>query len=111
MGRTALVPEELKTGPFTLTDALRAGLDRWHLEGANWRRMGPAVYVWSGLADTPELKIQAGHPRLPPSAVFSGYTAAWLHGLDVEACEPIEVTIPKGVGVWRRAGIAVRRAS
>src|SRR5712691_6736471 len=111
MGRNPLVPSELTDGPFTLADAHRAGLDRWHLEGASWRRLGPAVYVWSGLPDSPELKIEAACQRLPPLAVFSGLTAAWLHSLDVVSCDPIEVTIPKGIGVSARAGIVVRRAA
>ena len=110
MGRTALVPAELMSGPFTHSDAVRAGLNRWHLEGANWRRIGPTVYVWAGLPDTPELRIEAVRRRLPPTAVFSGLTAAWLHGLDVK-CEPIEVTIPKGIGVSGRTGVVVRRAA
>jgi very-short-patch-repair endonuclease len=110
MGRSPLVPAKLTAGPFTLADARRAGLDRWHLEGASWRRVGPTVYVWAGLQDTPEIKIEAALPRLPPTAVFSGLTAAWLHGLDVVPCDPIEVTIPKGIGVSARAGIVVRRA-
>src|SRR5258708_5036521 len=110
MGRSALVPAELKAGPFTRADALRAGLDRWHLEGANWRRMGPGVYVWAGLPVTPELRIEAVRRRLPPTAVFSGLTAAWLHGVGV-AWEPIEVTIPKGIGGWALSGFVVRRAA
>jgi very-short-patch-repair endonuclease len=97
-------------GPFTLADARRAGLERWHLEGSNWRRIGPTVYVWAGIRDSPQIKVDAAQRRLPPTAVFSGLTAAWLHGLDV-ASEPIEVTIPKGVGVSARSGIAVRRAA
>lgn len=109
MGRKALVPAELTAGPFTLKDAIQAGLDRGHLKGASWRRIGPAVHVWTGLADAPELRIEAALMRLPPMAVFSGLTAAWLHGLDVEACQPIEVTIPKGSGVSARSGLAVRR--
>ncbi|HEV2027442.1 MAG TPA: DUF559 domain-containing protein [Candidatus Dormibacteraeota bacterium] len=111
MGRSARLPEELTAGPFTLADALRAGLDRWHLEGSNWRRLGPSVYVWAGLPDTAELRLDAARQRLPPTAVFSGLTAAWLHGLDVVACEPIEVTIPKGTGVSARSGLVVRRAA
>jgi very-short-patch-repair endonuclease len=109
MGRRALVPAALTAGPFTLKDAIQAGLDRGHLKGASWRRIGPAVYVWTGLADAPELRIEAARMRLPSVAVFSGLTAAWLHGLDVEACQPIEVTIPKGSGVSARSGLAVRR--
>jgi hypothetical protein len=110
VGRTARVPADLMAGPFTLESALRLGINRGHLKGASWRRIGPAVYVWTGLPDKPELKIEGARLRLPPGAVFSGLTAAWLHGLDVEGCDPIEVTIPKGIGVSARAGMAVRRA-
>jgi len=103
------VPAELTAGPFTLKEAILAGLDRGHLRGASWRRIGPAVYVWTGLRDAPEVTIEAARLRLPSVAVFSGLTAAWLHGLDVEACQPIEVTVPKGSGVSARSGLAVRR--
>jgi hypothetical protein len=111
MGRRALVPVELMAAPFTLRDALRAGLDRAHLKGASWRRIGPTVYVWAGLHDTPELNLEAASLRLPPAAAFSGLTAAWLHGLDVIGCDPIEVTIPKGIGISARAGLDVRRGA
>jgi len=73
--------------------------------------MGPNVYVWAGLPETLELRLDAARKRLPPEAVFSGLTAAWLHGLDVGAGESIEVTIPKGIGVSARSGIEVRRAA
>jgi very-short-patch-repair endonuclease len=108
--RPAVVPPELTRGPFTVAEARRAGLARWHLEGASWRRLGPRMYVWAGLPETPELRLEAARPRLPPTAVFSGLTAAWVHGLDVAACEPIEVTIPKGMGISARSGMVVRRA-
>jgi hypothetical protein len=48
--------------------------------------------------------------RMPAGTAFSGYTAAWLHGLDVAPCNPIEVTIPKRFGITRRAGGSVRRS-
>lgn len=111
MGRRALLPAELTEGPFTLADALRSGLDRWQLDGSSWRRLGPSVYAWAGLPDTPELRLKAAQKRLPPMAAFSGLTAAWLHRLDVMPCEPIEVTIPKGIGVSARSGLVVRRAA
>lgn len=76
--------------PFTAADARRAGLARWHLAGASWRRMGHGLYAWAELADTPELKLEAALLRLPASAAFTGKTAAWLHGLDVAPCDPIE---------------------
>src|SRR4029077_6711896 len=57
------------------------------------------------------LMLRAVARRLPAGAAFSGWTAAWLHGLDVTPCNPIEVTIPEPIGSRRRAGATVRRAS
>ena len=99
------------TRSVTIDEARREGLEPWHLKGASWKRVGPAIYLWIGLADTPLRKIQAALKRIPQGSAFSGLTAAWLHGLDVEPCNPIEVTVPLGVGVSSRAGIAVRRAA
>ena len=111
MGRTPLIPAQLTVGPFTLAQAREAGLDRWHLRGARWHRLGPTIYVWAGLTQTPALRLAAARVRFPCTAAFSGLTAAWLHGLDVEPCSPIEVTIPKGCGVSARSGLSVRRAA
>jgi hypothetical protein len=47
---------------------------------------------------------------LPSIATFSGRSAAWLHGIDVDP-DPIEVTVPKGLGVSARSGLAVKRAT
>ena len=44
------------------------------------------------------------------SAVFSGRTAGWLHGLDLPPCDPVEVTLPLGSQTSRLTGIAVRRS-
>ena len=48
--------------------------------------------------------------KLPAHAVFSGLTAAWLHGLDVEPCEPVEITLPRLATTSRRSGMLVRRS-
>lgn len=56
-------------------------------------------------------RLEIALERLPVGAAFSGLTAAWLHGLDVEPCDPIEATIPYNSGVSQRAGIAVRHAT
>ncbi len=106
-----MVPVELTKRPFTIDEARRAGLDRWHLEGTSWRRLGPALYVWSGLGDSPVVRLAAAALRLPKDAVFSGLTAAWLHGLDVEPCEPTDVTVPAHAGLSARAGLHLRRAT
>lgn len=110
MGRKPTLPPRLMRAPFTTQEARRAGLDRWHLEGASWRRLGPATYVWRGLAEDPIHRLEAARRRLPPGAAFSGLTAAWLHGIDVAPCDPIEATVPQDAGVSGRSGIALRRS-
>ena len=111
VGRLARVPSALTRGPFTLADARRHGLARWHLEGDGWRRVGPGTYLSERVAETPLMRIEAANRRLPPQGAFSGFTAAWLHGLDVPPCDPIEITVPIQCGVSTRAGMAVRRCA
>jgi hypothetical protein len=111
VARIPVVPPELTRGPFTVAGARRAGLHRWHLEGSSWRRLGPGIYAWAALADTPALRLQAARLRVPESAAFSGKTAAWLHGLDADACDPIEVILPGDGEGWERGGVRVRRAA
>jgi Protein of unknown function (DUF559) len=111
MGRAPLVPLALTKRPFTIEEARSAGLDRWHLRGSSWRRIGPETYAWSGLGDAPIVRVVAASLRLPPSALFSGLTAAWLHGLEAAPCDPIAVTVPLSAGVSGRAGMLVHRAT
>lgn len=111
MGHRPRIPPALTRGPFTLADARRQGLDRWHLEGDGWRRIGPGTYVSRHLAPAPQMRIEAASRRLPAGAAFSGLTAAWLHGLDVVPCDPIEITVPIESGVSTRAGMTVHRCS
>lgn len=97
-------------GPFTLTEAREAGLERRHMRRRVWQRLGPSTYGAVGRAEGTLLKLQVASCRLPEVAAFSGLSAAWLHDLDVEACRPIEVTIPKGEGISGRVGMRVCRA-
>lgn len=106
-----VVPAVLRTGPFNLADAVDVGVTRGQLRGAVYRRMGSGLYRWVGLKESPLLRLRAVARRLPAGAAFSGRTAAWLHGLDVAPCDPIEVTIPQQFGSARRAGASVRRAA
>ncbi len=55
-------------------------------------------------------RLHAARFRLPLVAAFSGRTAAWLHGLDLAPCDPVEVTVPARSGVSSRAGVSLRRA-
>src|SRR5260221_645692 len=100
--RHPVVPAELTRGPFTVAEARRAGLARWNLEGASWRRLAPGVYAWAGIPVTSALKLEAFRLRMPESAAFSGKTSAWLHGLDVTPCEPVEIELDCCDAVTRR---------
>src|SRR5713226_1325271 len=111
MARTLKIPKVLARGPFTLEEARRAGLRRWHLDSTAWRRLGPRTYVSNRTTETPLLLLEAAARRIPPGGAFSGMTAAWLHGLDMAPCDPIEMTVPKSAGVAARAGMTVRRAA
>ncbi len=105
------VPAALRRGPLTLEEANRSGVTRSQLRGASYRRLGAGLYRWVGLDESPHLMLSAVARRLPVGAAFSGLTAAWLHGLDVAPCDPIEVTIPKPFGSDRRSGASVRRVA
>jgi hypothetical protein len=66
--------------------------------------------MWVGLARSPATALAVVACRLPSGAAFAGLTAAWLHGLDVSPCAPIEVVVPRDSGVSAVAGALVRRA-
>jgi very-short-patch-repair endonuclease len=90
---------------------MRVGVSRGQLRGSAYRRLGSGLYRWVGLPGSPQVLLKAVARRLPPGAAFSGGTAAWLHGLDVKPCTPIEVTIPDSIGTRRRAGTSVSRTA
>src|SRR5437773_2765791 len=69
MGRRAVPPPALTLGPFTVADARKVGVERWHLRGASWRRVARGMYVWSGLEQTPMATLAAARARLSSSAV------------------------------------------
>jgi hypothetical protein len=58
----------------------------------------------------PILQLEERARRLPPTAVFSGHTAGWLHGLDVPPCDPMEVTLPRLARTSRLAGVTLMRS-
>jgi len=55
-------------------------------------------------------KLVARSRRMPSDALFSGHTAAWLHGLDVAPCNPIEVTLPQRSVTSHLAGVSLTRS-
>jgi Protein of unknown function (DUF559) len=110
MTASAAVPQFLKDGPITVTEAMTEGITWRQLQGRSWRRVGPGQYAWTGVRDSPLLRLEAVFRRLPQGAAFSGRTGGWLHALDQPPCDPIEVTVAEGVGISARSGVCVRRA-
>jgi very-short-patch-repair endonuclease len=112
MAPRPVIPQELTKRPFTLEETRRSGLSRRKLQGTSWRRLSVGVYVWTGLSETPWLRLEAVRSRLPSAAAFSGRTAAWLHGLELTpGDDPIEITLPRASGVSARVGVTVRRSN
>jgi hypothetical protein len=111
MTPTPRVPPELTKGPFTVEEAHRHGVSRAQLLGASWRRLGRGIYAWHEIAGAPMTRLIAARLRLPDAAVFTGRTAAWLHGLDIEPGCPIEAAVPSTSSTTRRVGVVVRRCS
>lgn len=109
--RLVAVPRALQTGPFTQAEALKLGVTRRQLQGSSYRRLGSCLYCWADVKDSPLLTLTAIARRLPSGAALSGRTAAWLHGIDIEPCDPIEVTIPESFQRSRFPGASVRRAA
>ena len=111
MEQARLVPVDLTSRPFTLAQALAHGLTEDRLRGTSWRRVDRGVFAWHAIAQQRMVRLQAALYRLPQGGVFSGSSAGWLHGLDLDPCDPIEVTVPAGSRVTRRAGFKLHRSA
>jgi len=105
------VPLELTRRAFSLQEARAAGITRTSLRGKSWRRIGTELYCWSGL-DLDQWKLLAGWQRLlPHDAVFAGSTAAWLHGIDNDPLQMVEVIARPSSGLRSRNRLNVRRCA
>lgn len=111
MPRLQEIPHQLKSGPFTVSHAEELGFSRQRLRGRNWKRLAWATYIWAGVAGDLRSELTALRSRLPPGAVYSGVTAARLHGIDVDAGSVVDITVPLGVSVRVRPGIVVHNAT
>lgn len=107
--RQPVVPSQLTTGPFTSEEAFEAGLTRRQLHGPAWRRLGGGFFVRAGQPVDADLRLAIVRHRLSVGAAFSDRTAAWLHGIDLAPCDPVEVTVPDVGGVSRLPGVRVHR--
>jgi hypothetical protein len=111
MPRLQQIPEQLKRGPFTVAQAERLGFGRQRLRGPNWRRLGTGIYVWGDCETDALAELRAIQCRLPAGCVFSGRTAAQLHGMDEDGTAVVDVTTPPGVVLRPRPGVCVHSAA
>jgi very-short-patch-repair endonuclease len=58
----------------------------------------------------PMARLEAAVARLPSGAAFTGLTALWLHGVDVDPCNPIEFALAADAGVSGRSHLLLRRS-
>jgi len=70
--------------------------------------MGSKVYCWKGDSADQWSLLDSYRRMLPPCAVFVGRTAAWMHRLDVQPTNPVQVALPLDVRLASRAGLEVR---
>jgi hypothetical protein len=108
MSRTPHIPVALRARPFSLGEALKAGLTKSSLKGRTWRHLGAGLYCWNSLDEDPWQVLRAWQDSLPKEALFAGATAAWISGLDFKAIDPVEIVVPRHSGVRSRPGLAVR---
>jgi very-short-patch-repair endonuclease len=111
---TAHRPSELRGAVFRKRDALSSGLLTTDaLRSSAWRRLFRGVYADADLPDSVDVRIRGARLALPPSAVFSGRTAAHLHGASALASirHGIDVTVPSDVRVGPVTGMRIRRVA
>jgi very-short-patch-repair endonuclease len=107
VGRTPKIPAELKVRPFSLEEARAAGITLSALRGRSWRRVGHELYRWAGASEDTWHLLSAWQKLLPASSTFVGRTAAWVHGLDVQPANPVQVALPTGLKLRSRLGLDV----
>jgi very-short-patch-repair endonuclease len=105
-----LIPPEFKLRPFSLEEARDAGLTPRALRGKSWQRIGAELYRWAKSPEDHWLTLSAWGRILPPGAAFASASAAWLHGIDLDPTNPVEVVVPPSSGIRNRVGLKVRRS-
>jgi REase_MTES_1575 len=92
--------------PFTVGDALAAGLSRWDvrrmLAAGDIRHVVTDAYIDSQTEETLDIRLQALSRVVPSSCVICDVTACWVHGVAVLA-DPDRVWVPP-VQLFRTSG-------
>jgi hypothetical protein len=110
VGKSPRIPTEFKLRPFSLDEALDAGLTRRALRGKSWQRIGAELYRWTESPEDHWLTLSAWRRVLPPETIFAGTSAAWLFGIELDPTNPVEIVVPPSSGIRNRTGLKVRRS-
>lgn len=108
--RLTVLPESLRTRPFTYEEALALGVSRRGLQGRSVRRLHRGVYVAADLRLTLAVRVDAALRVLPKDTVAAGVTALQLMGLDLGPARPLRF-----LTTWpiqrRPAGVVLSRVT
>lgn len=109
MPTVPVVPEHLRTTPFTLAQAAQAGLSPTALQSAPWRRVFRGVWAHVDLEDTRENRLAAARLVIPAYGALCNLTAAWIYQADVRREEDLDVHVgfPEGKRIRSRPGLVV----
>jgi very-short-patch-repair endonuclease len=82
------------------------------LRSSAWRRLYRGVYADARLPDSVGLRIRGASLLAPPESVFTGRTAAYLHGATelTSVRAPVELTVPVGTSFGPVTGLRIRHA-
>ena len=87
------------TRPFTASEAAEAGLDdRWLRRLVDLglvTRPLRGVYLWGGVPDSLELRLECVRYVLPSGCVVTDRTAAWLHGAPMALAPNDHLVVPR----------------
>jgi very-short-patch-repair endonuclease len=104
-------PPALRGRVFRKRDVVASGLLTTDaLRSTAWRRLYRGIYADADLPDSFGVRLTGAALLVPSSAVFSGRTAAYLHGATtlVDSGTPVEVSVPAGVRFGPVTGLRVR---
>jgi G:T-mismatch repair DNA endonuclease (very short patch repair protein) len=104
-------PAALDGCVFRSRDVLADGvLTCGALRSSAWRRLYRGVYADARLPDSVGLRIRGASLIAPSAGVFTGRTAAYLHGaIDLaDLRTPVEISVPAGTSFGPVAGLRIR---
>lgn len=107
--RPPICPPELLDRPFTLADALAAGITKSALRSKPWRQVFRGVWAHADLADTRANRLAAARLVIPSSGVLCGLTAAWVYRADVRREDDLDVHVgfPEGKRIRNQPGLVI----